>query len=298
WGDVQFTKKKFTLMQPTIKPLFDTRQFQDTLLRWTDNSQSYYEYLKETWSSAGVSWNDALHDGSFEASEPAGTAPLQNAAAAGSAATTTSASSSGRIAELEGEGNFELELYTSIGLGDGQQANNTWLQEFPDPITRASWDNYLKVSKADAEALGLENWHTSNGALNGSYVNLKVGDTVLEKVPVYIQPGQARGSVSLALGYGKKEAIQREMQVGVNAYPLYKDFRSTQKVTIEKIGGEHEFACLQLHNTLMGRGDIIKETTLEIFNTKDVAYWNKMPQVSLNHIETPVTSPDVDLWNG
>ena len=156
----------------------------------------------------------------------------------------------------------------------------------------------MKVSKADAEALGLENWHTSNGALNGSYVNLKVGDTVLEKVPVYIQPGQARGSVSLALGYGKKEAIQREMQVGVNAYPLYKDFRSTQKVTIEKIGGEHEFACLQLHNTLMGRGDIIKETTLEIFNTKDVAYWNKMPQVSLNHIETPVTSPDVDLWNG
>ena len=305
WGDVQFSKKKYTLMQPTIKPLFDTRQFQDTLLRWTDNSQSYYEYLKNTWSSAGVSWNEALHDGSFEATEPAGAAPLQNAAAAATASTTTSTegtaattTSSGRIAALEGEGDFELELYTSVGLGDGQQANNPWLQEFPDPITRASWDNYLKISRADAEALGLENRHTSNGALNGSYVNLKVGDTVLQNVPVYIQPGQARGSVSLALGYGKKEAIQREMQVGVNAYPLYKDFNSTQKVSIEKAGGEHEFACLQLHNTLMGRGDIIKETTLEIFNTKDVHFWNKMPEVSLNHIETPVTSPDVDLWNG
>ena len=59
----------------------------------------------------------------------------------------------------------------------------------------------------------------------------------------------------------------------------------------------HEFACVQLHNTLMGRGDIVKETTLEIFNTKDKKYWNAVPVVSLNHEETPVTSPDVDLWD-
>src|SRR5690606_20728818 len=195
WGDVQFTKNRFSLMQPTIRPLFDTRQFQDTLLRWTDNSQSYYNYLKETWSGAGISWNEALHDGSFEASAPAGTTSTQTPE------TTTGAASNTRMAALEGEGDFELELYTSVALGDGQQANNPWLQEFPDPSTRASWDNYLNISRVDAEALGHENRHTSNGALNGSYVNLKVGDTVLENVPVYIQPGQARGSVSLALGY-------------------------------------------------------------------------------------------------
>ncbi|MDC0006671.1 4Fe-4S dicluster domain-containing protein, partial [Winogradskyella sp.] len=68
-------------------------------------------------------------------------------------------------------------------------------------------------------------------------------------------------------------------------------------VSLEKAAGEHEFACVQLHNTLMGRGDIIKETTLEIFNTKSKRVWNKVPEVSLNHIETPVTSPDVDLWD-
>ena len=50
--------------------------------------------------------------------------------------------------------------------------------------------------------------------------------------------------------------------------------------------GAHEFACVQLHNTLMGRGDIVKETTLEIFNTKDKKYWNAVPVVSLNHEET------------
>ena len=74
WGDVQFTRKNYTLMQPTIRPLFDTSQFQDTLLRWTDNDNTYYEYIKETWKDAlgTTSWIDALHDGAFEASEPEG----------------------------------------------------------------------------------------------------------------------------------------------------------------------------------------------------------------------------------
>ncbi|WP_029037646.1 TAT-variant-translocated molybdopterin oxidoreductase [Salinimicrobium xinjiangense] len=298
WGDVQFTTNSFGLMQPTIRPLFDTSQFQDTLLRWSDNNTSYVDYLKQTWegSIGNGSWTDALHDGVFEGTAPAGTSPVS--ATEGAAPQVGNDNTAVRnLSAAKGEG-LELELYTSVAMGSGNQANNPWLQEMPDPITRASWDNYLKISRADADALGLENEHVANGALNGSYVNIKVGDTVLEKVPVFIQPGQARGVVSLALGYGKKEGIQREMQVGVNAYPLYKDFNPHQKVTIEKAGGVHKFACLQLHTTLMGREDIVKETTLEIFNSQDSHVWNSMPQVSLNHIETPVTSPDVDLWDG
>ncbi|SDK68499.1 quinol:cytochrome c oxidoreductase iron-sulfur protein precursor [Salinimicrobium catena] len=298
WGDIQFTKKTFTLMQPTIKPLFDTSQFQDTLLRWTDNSTSYYNYIKDTWSGSlgNTSWTDALHDGVFEATAPA-VGVSEEAAGAGSISVNSDSVAARNLAGAAGEG-LELELYTSTAMGSGNQANNPWLQEMPDPITRASWDNYLKISRADAAELGLENEHVANGALNGSLVNLKVGETVLKNVPVFIQPGQAKGSVALALGYGKKEGIQKEMQVGVNAYPVYKDFKSFQNVTIEKTAGVHEFACLQLHTTLMGRNDIIKETTLEIFNTKDSHVWNKMPEVSLNHVETPVTSPDVDLWDG
>ena len=290
WGDVQFSEKNFSLMQPTIKPLFDTRQFQDTLLKWTDNDSSYYEYIKETWPSGlgSNSWVDALHDGVFEASSPIS---LAQPTAVGN-----SASSESMEVQLDGEG-MELSLYTNTALGDGQQANNPWLQEMPDPITRASWDNYLLISKADAESLELINENVANGALNGSYVNVSVGDTVVKNIPVIVQPGQATGSVGLALGYGRKQGIQEEMQVGVNAYPLYKNFSSFQNVKIEKTSGIHEFACVQLHNTLMGRGDIIKETTLEVFNTKDVHEWNKVPEVSLNHIETPVTSPEVDLWD-
>jgi molybdopterin-containing oxidoreductase family iron-sulfur binding subunit len=193
-------------------------------------------------------------------------------------------------------GGMELTLYPKIGMGAGQQANNPWLQEFPDPITRVTWDNYVTVSKADAERLDLENSNVANGGLNGSYANITVNGVTVENVPVIIQPGQAVGSMGLSFGYGKKVGMKEEMQTGVNAYPLYQNFNSIQSATIEKASGMHEFACIQLQNTLMGRGDIIKETTLEIFNTRDHAEWNHVPQVSLNHQEVPATS--VDLWEG
>ncbi|PZW41715.1 molybdopterin-containing oxidoreductase family iron-sulfur binding subunit [Mesonia algae] len=295
WGDVQLTKNYFSLMQPTIKPLFDTRQFQDCLLKWTGSDKSYYEYIKETWKGKldSSSWSTALHDGVFESNST-----LSQGSDAEFLGASVSASASARkLSQSEKGKGLELTLYTKTALGDGEQANNPWLQELPDPITRASWDNYLTVSKADAEAMDLENKHVANGGLNGSYVTVKLGKTELKNVPVIIQPGQAKGSVGLALGYGRKEAIQEEMQVGVNAYPLYKDFNNVQNITIEKASGEHEFACVQLHNTLMGRGDVVKETTLEIFNTKDKHEWNSTPHVSLNHEPVPVTSPEVDLWD-
>ncbi|EKT3962965.1 TAT-variant-translocated molybdopterin oxidoreductase [Flavobacterium psychrophilum] len=282
WGDVSIVKGSYALTQPTIRPLFDTVQFQDALLSWTGNAQTYYDYLRSSWSGA-KSWNQLVHDGvvfTEGISASAGVGADYN----GAASTLAKATSKG----------LELVLYTKTGLGDGQQANNPWLQEFPDPITRASWDNYLTISQADATTSGIENWNVANGGLNGSYVTLTVDGVKLEKVPVIIQPGQAKGTVGLALGYGRKAAMKEEMQVGVNAYTLYNNFSNVQNVSIAKEEGEHEFACVQLQRTLMGRGDIIKETSLDIFNTKDAEEWNLVPMVSLDHKEVPATS--VDLW--
>ncbi len=298
WGDVELKKGHYALTQPTIRPLFDTRQFQEALLKWTGNDVSYHDYIKEAWGTdilGGSSFNKALHDGVFvgtidaQLEETAEVVEEETTATPfGNAARTLAASAKSK--------GLELSLYTKVGMGDGQQANNPWLQEFPDPITRTSWDNYLTISKADANAIGLTNTHVANGALNGSYANVTVNGVTVT-APVMIQPGQAKGSVGLALGYGRTAGLKEEMQTGVNAYALYQDFNNVQNVTIEPAAGEHEFASVQLHNTLMGRGDIIKETTLEIFNTKDKKYWNAVPVVSLNHEETPVTSPEVDLWD-
>tara|TARA_R110002110_G_scaffold25299_15_gene93956 strand:- start:886 stop:3951 length:3066 start_codon:yes stop_codon:yes gene_type:complete len=294
WGDTQLKKGSFSLMQPTIRPLFNTRQFQDCFLKWTGNDKKYYDYIKETWNGLleGSSWNKVLQDGVLLSSVEV---EMDDAAEIESHGSMESMTSHGALSEAVQEGGLELTLYTKTGMGDGQQSNNPWLQEMPDPITRTSWDNYITVSAADAEAMGLENRHVANGGLNGSYVNVTMAGVVLENVPVLIQPGQAKGSVGLALGYGKTAAIQSEMQTGVNAFALYKDFSSVQNVSLEKVGGEHEFACVQLHNTMMGR-DIIRETSLEVFNTKDVQEWNPVIYVSKDHQEIPISSPDADLW--
>ena len=287
WGDYEFKAGSFALAQPTIRPLFDTKQFQDVLLAWTGSSQTYYDAIQANWSDSLIgtsSWNTVLHDGFFQ-TEITAENNYQGTTLSAEAAALAAASSKG----------LELTLYTKTGMGDGQQANNPWLQEFPDPITRVSWDNYITVAAADAEAAGLKNVNVANGALNGSYAQVTVGGTTLT-VPVLIQPGQAKGSVGLALGYGEKAGLQEEMQVGVNAFAFYNDFNTVQEVSISLADGFHEFACVQLHNTLMGRGDIIKETTLEVFNTKDKKYWNAIPLVSKNHMEQEVTSEGVDMW--
>ncbi|MEK9613345.1 MAG: 4Fe-4S dicluster domain-containing protein, partial [Flavobacteriaceae bacterium] len=286
WGDYKMKQGHYALAQPTIRPLFDTQQFQDVLLRLSGQNIKYYDAIKTHWNESvleGESWSKVLHDGYFSLSTDS--EPIVADFSEIDSASLTTASDAG----------MSLVLYAKTGMGDGQQANNPWLQEFPDPITRVSWDNYLTVSMADAKSLGLENKNTANGALNGSYASVSVGSKTL-KVPVIIQPGQAKGTVGLSFGYGERMGLKPEMQTGVNAFELYQDSQKVQAVEVAAIEGEHEFACVQLHNTLMGRGDIVKETTLEVFNTRDKKYWNPMPQVSKDHIEFDVTSPEVDLW--
>jgi MoCo/4Fe-4S cofactor protein with predicted Tat translocation signal len=286
WGDVSITKGTYGLTQPTIRPLFNTKQFQDLLLSVNGFVGSYYDYIKSNFASnvSGSTWNQVLHDGIHVG--------VVSSVSAGSVNYTSAASV---LSQSKAVANLELVLYTKTGLGDGQQANNPWLQELPDPITRVSWDNYVTVSNADAKLLGLTNEIVANGGLDGSYATITAADgTILENVPVIVQPGQAVGTLGLALGYGKKVALKEEMQVGLNAYSLYKGFNNVQSVSLTKVDGAHEFACVQGQKTLMGRGDIIKETSLEIFNTKDAEHWNEKPMVSLDHKEVEATS--VDLW--
>ena len=121
---------------------------------------------------------------------------------------------------------------------------NPWLQELPDPITRVSWDNYLTMSAADAKELGIKNWHVANGGLDGDYAEIQVGDVKL-KVPVLIQPGQAKGSVGLAFGYGRKAGMKKEMQVGVNAYALYNNLNPVQPVASIKKSRGYSRICLR-----------------------------------------------------
>ena len=299
WGDFELVSGEFSLAQPVIRTLFDTKQFQELLLVWTENKTSIHDYIKNHWQSSILgsdSWNKALHDGIYYNTSST-TYNLQ----------VSDFRHYDKIFTIHNSAplnSFELNIYAKTGMGDGKHANNPWLQEFPDPLTRATWDNYLTISEFDAKEIGLflepstffnQSSNDANGGLNGKYAIVKLGKKEI-KAPVLIQPGQARGTVGLAIGYGRYEGVKPEMMVGVNAFNLYNDFNPVQSVEIIPTDEIHEFALIQLQNTLMGRGDIIKETTLDEFNTKSVEVWNSQAVVSLNHIETPVSSPDVDLW--
>jgi len=294
WGDVMMVEGNYSLVQPVISTLFNTAQLQDLLLKWTGNEATYFDYLKEFWSQdvlAGQSWNQALHDGFF-AKETA------TSTAAGSADVAAAAS---QLVKDTKASDFEITLYPSTALGDGQQANNPWLQEFPDPLTRASWDNYLTVSIEDAAKFGFENPVKDNGAINGNYAKVTVNGVTLENVPVMIQPGQANGSVGLALGYGRTTNLKEEMQVGVNAYPFYANGHNVQyNVSVEKTSGPvHEFACVQVQKTIAGRHDILKQASLKEYLTVDPLDhhhgWNRPFQVSYDHKE--VEGSKIDLWD-
>lgn len=294
WGDIEPQTGVYSLMQPTIQKIYKSRQIEESLLVWKNGknnaANNYYDYLKANSASllGGTSFNKALYNGVIASTN----------------ATTLSYSGGNAQQAVAELGNFkasdlELVLYTKTSIGDGTQANNPWLQELPDPLTRMSWDNYLTISPKDAERLGIENDLNARMQLDGSIVNLTVNGVTIENVPVFIQPGQADGSVGLALGYGKKNS-GATADTGVNAYPLFDGSNlAVSNVKIEKTGESHEFAGIQLQNTLMGRYDIAKEVPLTEY--LNVAFddehhgWNK--PLEYHTISGALPAGKIDLWD-
>jgi molybdopterin-containing oxidoreductase family iron-sulfur binding subunit len=271
WGDANPSNGEFSLMQPTISPLFNGRQFQESIMAWMGKSD-YHAYLQNFYSD--IDWNQSLHDGYFT--------KKQSVNNVGPFAATVP---SFNLSKVEG---IEFEMSEKISMGDGSQANNPWLQELPDPLSRACWDNYLTMSAATARDLGITNWNVSNGALNGNMVNITVNGTTLNNVPVMIQPGQADNSIAMAVGYGRTAAGKCGDGIGFNAFAL-----GDGDAIIEVVGGEYEFAATQLHHTMMGR-EIIKETTLSDF-IKDPHSGNHQVTYATHNGQQPADK--VTLWD-
>ena len=170
------------------------------MLNWSGNENSIYDEIKSNWSNnillSNTKWNKAIHDGVYSSDDSYNLKSSNN----------SFSDSALELSKIKSS-NFELLLYSKIGMGDGQQANNPWLQEFPDPLTRATWDNYLTISEFDARENGLylepstffnQSRNDADGGLNGKYAIIKLGKKEI-KAPVLIQPGQARGTLGLAL---------------------------------------------------------------------------------------------------
>jgi len=254
WGDAHPRGGYYTIVQPTINPVYNTRQVEHSLLLWAGEKTDYYTFVKNNWEQqllvgSSKTWKDVLQTGfEYKGDQPATTYSFDFSTLG--AVANTLASHSKALAK-----DVEVQLYQSIALKDGKQGNNAYLHELPDPVSKVTWDNYAALNPKFAESLGL-----------GENSLLEVADDSGYKVtlPVLMQPGQAMGTVSIALGYGRTKVGKAGNNVGKNAYPFVKlvngtlQFNTTAKLT--KASGNYELAQTQTHHTIEGR-NIIRETS-------------------------------------
>jgi len=276
WGDAEAKAGHISFIQPTIYPLFKTRHWQDSLLKWSGNTADYLAFLKTYWSAkvgGETGWDKALQDGVIN---PATAATARGASFNGGAvAAAVSALSAGKKA-----GKIELVLYEKIGIGAGQGAANPWLQELPDPVTRATWDNYVIVSPALARTL--LDIDLNNGGEADAYevnppkkvVKVTVNGKTIE-LPALIIPGTHPDTIAIAVGYGRSEKMGKAaFGAGKNAFPLASlngssvNFINTN-VEITATGDKYPVALTQTHSrydTAQGnRTEVMKELTLAAY---------------------------------
>ena len=275
WGDYS-TEGAEVLQQPTIGTLYDTRQGEDVLLEAIKAlggpaPASYHAYLQGRWHQAlplGTPFEQALHDGLVKV-EAKATAPAFKGASVAAAANRAAASRADGL---------ELVLFPGFATHDGRHANNSWLQETPDPITKMTWDNPVSLSVQDAEALGIQ---------EGDLVTLSLGGTTL-RLPAIIQPGQAKGVLALALGYGRTTGGVAK-GVGANAYPLmgldpaHANVRTGARIA--KTGEKKTLSRTQSHHRMEGR-DIVRSLTMAEFADDPQGHHHRPEIVSLYEDQT------------
>ena len=275
WGDAEAVTGHYSFIQPTIFPLFKTRQWQDSLLKWAGNPSDYLAFLKTFWSAklGGESgWNKALQDGVIN---PAAGTLAGASFNGGAVANAVTALGSGKKA-----GKIELVLYEKIGIGAGQGAANPWLQELPDPVTRATWDNYVIVSPALAKTL--LDIDLNNGGQADSYevnppkkvVKVTVNGKSIE-LPALIIPGTHPDTIAIAVGYGRSEKLGKSVVgTGKNAFPFASLSGASvsfvnSDVAVVSTGEKYPVALTQTHSrydTAQGnRTEVMKELTLAAY---------------------------------
>ena len=217
WGDKQQAANLYSVVQPTINPIFNSRQIEDSFLTWTGNTTDFHDYLKGRWFSlyeaeqqdnfvdGQAFWDATLRKGVYEKEAASGGRFTFNEGAVLEASRGISSSSSDAM---------EIVLYEKVAIRDGKYGNNPWLQELPDPVSRVAWDNYLVVPNAYAKENGLKNEDVVSISIEG------VSEPI--ELPVYVQPGLARNTVGVAVGYGRSPKVGRVAKVvgGYNAYQL------------------------------------------------------------------------------
>jgi molybdopterin-containing oxidoreductase family iron-sulfur binding subunit len=268
WSDVQTKANVISISQPTIYPLYSTISFEEALLKWGKdlgfsnfNETSYLEYLKNSWKHYQAQigdarpfvsfWNETLRKGfAYKKSNPQTRSFNKNAL---SLIDKIPAQTTG----------LKLVMYKKVAGSDGALANNSWLYELPDPVTKVVWDNYACVSPKFAKEHGLK---------DGDMVKLTANNFSLE-IPVLVQPGTHDDTVAVAVGFGRTNCGSVGNKIGFNIYPLssrYGDFINTTSISVklEKTGKKYKLAKTQFQDSIIDDRPIIKEASYSEYKQK------------------------------
>jgi MoCo/4Fe-4S cofactor protein with predicted Tat translocation signal len=239
WGDAIADDSAYgsrVPVQPLIQPLFGGIGELEFLARIAGESQTNsYEIVRATFGSNEEWWKRFLFNG-FELYSILRPELLAKFVA------EKTPSFEHRAATPSAQ-NLEVIFFRDAKVDDGRYANNGWMQELPDPITKMTWDNAVLVSRKTAKELGLANGDIVEISLNGKSV----------QGPIWVQPGMADYSLGLAFGYGREKAGRVGTGVGFNAYKIFSGKYIETGATVKKTGATHVLACTQHHWSMEGR---------------------------------------------
>ena len=328
WNDFAPKANEYAIAQPTIRPLHATNAAQESLLVWAGkanrqgkDSRVYYDYIRETWKAHGYNeskfadfdafLNTTIHNSALSLSASAPSSPAFDDSAL-----------NGVSKQLPQGGDLEVVLYQKAGIGIGTQAGNPWLQEMPDPISKVTWDNYITMNPLEMEK---GNYNLTIDQEHGcTLAEITVGDTTLT-LPVYPAPGQALGTVGIALGYGRGENGERIGKaayhtkeyggyqtnsegnyrvIGENAFKFIQTSNGQMEyaavASIKNLNEAYPIATTQIHQTVMGRNSIVRETTLSVYNNHSKDAYNpdwKLMKIDEKGDHVYADLEEFDLWD-
>ncbi len=258
WGDGVAADGSYCSQQPLIQPLFGglseiqllAAMSGQEIVDGPDEVKKTFGLIAGT--SSAKDWNVFVRDGFLKKDIAArATAP----AAGGAAIKAPKALSIDHL---------EIVFVADQSVDDGRWANNGWMQEVPDPITKVTWDNAAQISPKTAADLGLT-FKTVKGVETTELIEISVGGQSIE-IPIIMVPGHPDNTLTLPLGYGRELPGKVAKGVGFNVYPL-RASNQTYFVTgaaVKATGRMHEFAITQEHWSMEGRG-IVRELPIDFF---------------------------------
>ncbi len=264
WGDACAHDGTVSLQQPLVAPLhggvsvieflgyLNQDPDYDRLVDGRDTTfgyglvKSYWQSRIQTADFATQWWPRALHDGLVDGTALANESVSFDATALGAAVSAHPAATG-----------YEVVLRGCIKMGDGRYANNSWMQEIPEPVTKLSWDNAALISLATARQLDVENgdWLTIEATVKGASVQLPI--------PAWIVPGHADESITVSLGWGRKLPDAKvAANSGFDAYVLREGGAwILTGVKVSRATGSYHLVTTQEQGTMAGRA-VVREATV------------------------------------